>query len=146
MVWWPFFKFSLIYWDVHHPNWRTRIFQVGVALAHQPDYIFANLSILSVFHRHFAVPMTDPYVWNIWFAINHQYIPFMLASIYHTYGSVMGMVKVHDQNPVAFLRRVSPLGRCGSCEISRRKNWRNATWMWILGFERFFRGMVFTTI
>ena len=31
--------------------------------------------------------MTDPYVCHIWIHIYHQYIPFMLASIYHTYGS-----------------------------------------------------------
>ena len=30
------------------------------------------------------------HVWYIWFAIYHQYTPVMLASIYHTYGSVMG--------------------------------------------------------
>ena len=35
-------------------------------------------------------PMTDPYVCHIWCAIYHQYPPVMLASIYHTYGSVMG--------------------------------------------------------
>ena len=41
--------------------------------------------------HHMDNPMkSDPYVCHIWFAISHQYTPVMLASIYHTYGSVMG--------------------------------------------------------
>ena len=31
------------------------------------------------------VPMTDPYVCHIWFAIYHQNTPVLLASIYHTW-------------------------------------------------------------
>ena len=56
-------------------------------------------------------PMTGPYVCHIWFAIYHQYTPVMLASIYHTYGSVMGdnkmfkhfrMVLGHSSHKVVF--------------------------------------------
>ena len=40
------------------------------------------------------IPMRDPFVCHIyiWCAIYHQHTPVMLASIYHTYGSVMGLV------------------------------------------------------
>ena len=35
--WW--FGFVPIYWEFHHPNWRTHIFFRGVGLNHQPDII-----------------------------------------------------------------------------------------------------------
>ena len=37
------------------------------------------------------LPMTDPYVCHIWFAIYHQYTPFMLAYIYTIHTDPMGM-------------------------------------------------------
>ena len=44
-----------------------------------------------IYDRLYVYPMTDPYVCHIWCHIYHQYTPVLLASIYHTYGSVMGM-------------------------------------------------------
>ena len=48
--------------------------------------------------------MTDPYVCHIWFAIYHQYTPVMLASIYHTTGSVMGNVIENRVEPFFFIQ------------------------------------------
>ena len=37
--WFGTFFYFFIYWECHHPNWRTHIFQRG-RLNHQPDYIY----------------------------------------------------------------------------------------------------------
>ena len=39
-VWLPWFLFSHDYWEFHHPNWRTHIFQRGGPTTNQP-WIFS---------------------------------------------------------------------------------------------------------
>ena len=58
LVVWNIFYFS-IYWECHHPIWRTHIFQRGRAKNHQPAFVFFfdPKSCSGTFHGHSGVPL-----------------------------------------------------------------------------------------
>ena len=63
-----------------------------LGVAHLPifNYIIEPIHPISFANWTSIIPMTDPYVCHDHGNIYHQYTPVMLASIYHTTGSVMG--------------------------------------------------------